>query len=86
MVDSTQGHCGGDGTGISTVVGYIACDVSNKDNGGPSDTCSDPCDIREIYVLCGDVQTSEHVTCVGTGIRKVQAHGLWAGLMIEFYN
>ena len=75
----TQGGYGGGGTGFSIVFGCIACDVSNEDNAGPSDTCSDPCGIREINFLCGDGQTSEHVTSVT--MRKVQA-----GLMIEFYN
>ena len=68
---------GGDAGGGETECGSIASDCSNKDNGGTSDIHSDPCDIRETYLLCGDVQTSDYVTRVTLGRYR---------LMIEFNN
>ena len=42
---------GGDAGGSETECGSIASDCSNKDNGGTSDIHSDPCDIRNIFIV-----------------------------------
>ena len=49
---------GGDAGGSETECGSIASDCSNKDNGGTSDIHSDPCDIRETYLLCTQLAES----------------------------